>query len=269
MYVGVKVLIVGLGAVLLLSAMSLGAYFGALHAPQQQHQNSVSSNHRTEGGAHGSAQVKGNAIAASDAPEGQEASSGAKEREEREKRDLDAQESMSRYAFWTLLITSGGLLVTAAGTAMLLWQISLTRDALKTSSDANLAMQDANDIMRKAEDAQLIFHFPSGSQDSEGDFLLDALITNIGRSACKIHTVDICGEIIIMETVILPGSSKALSDFAIVPAGSNGLLLLAVDATHAISGRRVDYTTYRVLPPKGPRTTWWALQMDNIRMSQD
>ena len=67
---------------------------------------------------------------------------------ERNNRDLAAQESMAAWAFWLLLFTGVGLFVTSVGTGFLLWQIMLTREAVKDTGDATKAMNEANEIAR-------------------------------------------------------------------------------------------------------------------------
>lgn len=59
-----------------------------------------------------------------------------KDTPERERRDLAAQESMSVWAFWAASAALGGLIVTSIGTGFLLWQIMLTRKAVKYTGDA-------------------------------------------------------------------------------------------------------------------------------------
>jgi len=159
----------------------------------------------------------------------------------------------------------GTLAITAIGTFFLAWQVKLTREAVQDTSEATEAMRKANNIMRAAEDARLIFNFPEGAKDPVGGFLLDMVITNIGRSACTIHTLTICGEHILMESVFLAGEQKKLPQFAIVPADRAGNLLLEVDQTFPLKGRFSSKLNYRVLHPTGNRKTWWALQIDNLK----
>lgn len=84
---------------------------------------------------------------------------------ERANRDLAAQESMAAWAFWLLLFTGIGLLVTSVATGFLLWQIVLTRKAVKDTGDATEAMKTANEIahdgLRPWIEIGLVFDFIS------------------------------------------------------------------------------------------------------------
>lgn len=75
----------------------------------------------------------------------------AKNSTERENRDLAAQESMSVWAFWMMLVSAVGTVTTMFGTGFLLWQIMLTRKAVKDSGDATSAMNRANEIAEKSQ----------------------------------------------------------------------------------------------------------------------
>lgn len=85
---------------------------------------------------------------------------------------------------------------------------------------ATKAMLEANQLMRSAEDARLVFSFPDGAMDPEGAFLLDMVITNVGRSAATLHTVSICDEPVFMETIFVVGQQTRLNQFALVPAAA-------------------------------------------------
>lgn len=152
---GVRTAVVG--ALIALSVVSLGtgAYFGALNAPHygyqsahpsyrgpQPEQSSVSQIDRDRAGLPYFAER----IASGPDPE---------DGSEREKRDLAAQESMSVWAFWLLLVSSIGAAATIIGTVFLLWQIMLTREAVKDTGDATKAMEDANRIARDGQSLQV------------------------------------------------------------------------------------------------------------------
>jgi hypothetical protein len=66
--------------------------------------------------------------------------------QDHEKRDLAAQEASAAFAFWMMLIAGFGALVTTIATILLFQQIKLTREAVKDTGDATLAMQEANRI---------------------------------------------------------------------------------------------------------------------------
>jgi hypothetical protein len=134
---------------------------------------------------------------------------------------------------------------------------------------ATRAMLEANQLMRNAEDARLVFSFPDGAIDPEGAFLLDMVVTNVGRSAATVHTVTICGAPVFMETVFVVGQQTRLKQFAIVPASAERNLVLAVDQTTPMRGRFTTTMNYRVLAPKAYRKTWWALPVDNLTGALD
>lgn len=68
--------------------------------------------------------------------------------DERESRDLYAQETASLWNFWSLVVSSLGLVITGLGTGLLLWQIVLTRKAVEDTGEATKAMREANKIAR-------------------------------------------------------------------------------------------------------------------------
>lgn len=69
---------------------------------------------------------------------------------DREQRDLAAQESMSVWGFWMLVVSAAGVATTVVGTGFLLWQIILTRKAVEDTAQATEAMREANNIARKS-----------------------------------------------------------------------------------------------------------------------
>lgn len=69
-----------------------------------------------------------------------------KSTDEREKRDLAAQESNSVWTFWMLIASSIGVVVTMVGTGFLLWQVALTRQAVKDTGEATEVMRESNRI---------------------------------------------------------------------------------------------------------------------------
>lgn len=71
-----------------------------------------------------------------------------KDSQERERRDLAAQESMSVWAFWMMAVSMVGVVVTMVGTGFLLWQIMLTREAVVDTGEATKAMRKANKIAK-------------------------------------------------------------------------------------------------------------------------
>lgn len=78
-----------------------------------------------------------------------------KSTKEREERDLAAQEAAAVWSFWMLVVSTIGVLTTMVGTGFLLWQISLTREAVEDTGKATLAMEEANKIAKETQAANL------------------------------------------------------------------------------------------------------------------
>jgi hypothetical protein len=68
--------------------------------------------------------------------------------QDHEKRDLAAQEASAVFAFWMVLISGFGTVVTTLATVLLYQQIRLTREAVEDTGKATLAMQEANEIAK-------------------------------------------------------------------------------------------------------------------------
>jgi hypothetical protein len=66
--------------------------------------------------------------------------------QDHEKRDLAAQEASAVFAFWMVLISTFGAVVTTLATVLLYQQIRLTREAVQETAKATRAMDDANKI---------------------------------------------------------------------------------------------------------------------------
>jgi hypothetical protein len=73
--------------------------------------------------------------------------------QQKEERDLAAQESMAVWAYWMMVLSGFGVIITAIGTGFLVWQIDLTRKAVKDTGRATEAMQVANEIARHSMEA--------------------------------------------------------------------------------------------------------------------
>jgi|GEM_PF-2365715 len=190
---GYRLAIVGALAALTFVTLGAGAYFGALYAPHygyqsahptyrgpQPKQSNVSQIDRDRAG------LPYFAERVASGPDPQDGS-------EREKRDLAAQESMSVWAFWLLLVSAIGTATTMIGTGFLLWQIILTRKAVRDTGDATEAMIEANNIARTAQRPWLQFK-PKITQieitETGLKLRYEAKVTNIGkmvadRCACR------------------------------------------------------------------------------------
>lgn len=143
--------------------------------------------------------------------------------QERERRDLAAQESMSVWAFWLLAVSVFGLLVTSAGTGLLLWQIMLTRKAVEETSQATLAMNHGNEISRAAARLQfapyVFFDRADIRRISPGKFIVDVIAKNFGQTPAVITVGEATRlvEFPIARGVYFPAGGLSRNDCAIGP----------------------------------------------------
>lgn len=200
------------GGLALLIALATGAYFGALYAPHYGYQSA----HSTYSGP---ASKQGNVsqidrdraglpyfaerIASGTDPEN---------RREREQRDLAAQESMSVWAFWMLAVSAAGVLTTMIGTGFLLWQIVLTRKAVKDTGDATRAMNRQNELMEAAQRPYIVVEpGPSPTEVDERGHIMPASYRyrNFGGTAAQIilqaHNVVVIEEPNVLPVPLKPG----------------------------------------------------------------
>ena len=152
----VRFAIVGALAALTLTALGAGAFFGASHTPNYGYQTEETANRRTKSEEDNPTQIDrdraGLPYLAERVASGPDPSDG----QEREKRDLAAQESMSVWAFWLLMVSALGTITTMIGTGFLLWQIMLTREAVQDTGDATKAMNRQNELAAAAQRAWLV-----------------------------------------------------------------------------------------------------------------
>jgi len=148
---GNRLAVAALGLAAILIALGTGAYFGALNAPYHGY-HSVEAGHRQgeRGGGYPS-QIDRDRPGLPDLAERIASGPDPHDSDEREKRDLAAQEASALWAFWLLIVSVAGTLTTVVGTGFLLWQIMLTREAVKDTGDATQAMVAANAIALSAQ----------------------------------------------------------------------------------------------------------------------
>lgn len=144
----------------LLIAFGIGAYWTGLPYPQQRYQNYQSSE-RDKGGATATVpNLAGSVVERTPCHNPQSESES----------DLCAQwraaKAAEKSADWTLY----GVIANAIGISFLLWQIILTRKAVKDTGDATKAMFEANEIARSSSRAWV---FPE-------QIKVDVELTNIG-----------------------------------------------------------------------------------------
>lgn len=137
-----------LGAILALtfSALGVGAFFGMSHTPNHVYQSKENADH----GQNHPSQMGRDRAGLPYLAESVASSPEPYEGNELEKRDLAAQESMAVWAFWMLIVSGLSAVITSLGTGLLLWQIMLTREAVKDTGYATVEMRRANDIAEKA-----------------------------------------------------------------------------------------------------------------------
>jgi hypothetical protein len=150
-YRGVLAALAGLAAAFI--ALGTGAYFGALNAPHYGYQTEHPAYRTAQTEQGNPSQVDRDRAGLPHFAERIASGPDPADTNEREKRDLAAQESMSVWAFWLLLITAAGTATTIVGTGLLLWQIILTREAVRDTGDATAAMVRQNELASAAQRA--------------------------------------------------------------------------------------------------------------------
>jgi hypothetical protein len=96
-----------------------------------------------------------------------------------------AAKATEKAANWTLI----GVFATMIGTAFLLWQIMLTREAVKDTGDATIAMQEANTIAREAQRPRIAVTVDNNCFIPLKTPKLALDVTNIGNAAAIITSV--------------------------------------------------------------------------------
>jgi hypothetical protein len=152
---GYRLLIISAGGIAVLSALGTGAYFGALYATYNSHKAEKRSE-STPGTKQGNpSQIDRDRPGLPNFAETIASAPDPQNSNERENRDLAAQEASALWSFWMLVATGFSALITMIGTGFLLWQIMLTREAVQDTGRATDAMREANEIARDAKERQL------------------------------------------------------------------------------------------------------------------
>lgn len=177
-YRGVIVAVAGLS--LIVMAMGIGAYFGALYSPYKKQYQTVSGNSDSGeeygGPSKSLSDISGIPGPAERAIANPQPTSG----EDHEKRDLAAQESMSVWAFWMMLVAVFSAIVTTIGTIFLYKQISLTREAVEDTGRATSLMKDQNALAKDTAQRQLRAYV---TVDKVEIFYTDSIPTKIALAA--------------------------------------------------------------------------------------
>ena len=120
--------------------------------------------------------------------------------DEREKRDLFAQESAALWGFWSLIVAAISVAITAIGTGFLLWQIILTRRAVEDTGHATDAMKQQNLLsmdavrpwLRITPPTQAIMHrvYRNDGSSYWGSAAVEVKVKNFGQSPAIFPKVD-------------------------------------------------------------------------------
>lgn len=146
---GYRFLIAALGGITLLITLGIGAYVGALHAPYQGYDSTEARQSAANSEQRNPHQIDRDRAGLPDTAERIASAPDPKNADEREKRDLAAQEASALWAFWMLVVSSISAVTTIVGTGFLLWQIVLTRKAVEDTGEATDAMRLQNEQARQ------------------------------------------------------------------------------------------------------------------------
>lgn len=153
---GIRVAALSAVAALSIVSLGLGAFIGASHTPNYGYHSAETSHRRAKDSDQYPTQIDRDRAGLPDFAERIASGPDPSEGSEREKRDLAAQESMSVWAFWMLIVAGASAIITAFGTGFLLWQIMLTREAVKDTGDATKAMVRQNELTEANQRAWLV-----------------------------------------------------------------------------------------------------------------
>lgn len=188
----VRVALIGCLTLLTFVALGTGAFFGALHAPHYGYQAEHPANRNADTEQTNPSQIDRDRAGLPYFAERITSGPDPEDGSEREKRDLAAQESMSVWAFWLLFISAVGTLTTMIGTGFLLWQIILTREAVKDTEKATTEMARQTAILERAN--RPLLHIESIAFEQTGrttrDWSVVVKVKNFGQTPaaeCKIQ----------------------------------------------------------------------------------
>lgn len=173
------------GLALLYVVLGIGAFFGALNAPHYGYQQRHPTYRAADPEQGNPSQIDRDRAGLPYFAERIASGPDPQDTAEREKRDLAAQESMSVWAFWMLLVSAAGVVTTMLGTGFLLWQIMLTREAVKDTGDATKAMVRQNELTEAAQRPWLQIDAapvsPFAIEDGEAVLSIDGIFRNVGH----------------------------------------------------------------------------------------
>jgi hypothetical protein len=142
-------------AVIVFLSLGVGAYFGALNAPNHSYEAKETTQNTSKNERANPSQIDRDRAGLPNFVERIASAPDPENADEREKRDLAAQEAAALWGFWMLVASAAGTVTTMIGTGFLLWQIVLTREAVEDTGKATMAMEAANEIARDGQNANL------------------------------------------------------------------------------------------------------------------
>lgn len=186
---GYRLLIVAAGGIAVLTALGTGAYFGALYATHNSQQSAIRADSATNTKQNYPNQIDRDRAGLPYLAESVASAADPQNADEREKRDLAAQEASALWAFWMLVATGISAIITMIGTGFLLWQIMLTREAVEDTGRATDAMREANEISERIGEAQtrcyLGIKSASVSIGDDGNPSVTIVVVNTGQSPAR------------------------------------------------------------------------------------
>lgn len=135
----VRTAVVGALVALSFAALGAGAYLGALIAPHYGYQSTHPAYRGPKPEQAKASQIDRDRVGLPYFAERIASGPDPQDGTEREKRDLAAQESMSVWAFWLLLVSAVGTVAAILGTFLLVWTLHETRQASRRELRAYLS----------------------------------------------------------------------------------------------------------------------------------
>lgn len=181
---------------------------------------------------------------------------------ESDRRNLAAQESISVWTFWMTTAAFLTFFVTSFGTLLIAYQVSLTRKAVRDTSEATEAMRESNRLLKDANDRQLRPYVAIAESDDidqhpfSRESKLNFRVKNFGQTPARNVRLSI-GEAIMAEPIgdfkvpidekfgdygmMAPGDSRHETIYAKYMEVST-IAELAKGKVRFLARLRVDYT---------------------------
>lgn len=136
-----------------------------------------------------------------------------------------AAKAAEKSAEWTLY----GVIASAIGISLLLWQIMLTREALKDTGDATIAMREANEIAQRQQIAAIII--TNVKVWIGKSFNVEITARNIGNFTAKSIKISARAEMTIKTPALGSALPFTMKDIALGQASSeNSIIHFGQDA---------------------------------------